>query len=718
MPAEADPVRPSANRRLKPALALVIALAWLAVAAIVLVVGAQVGLAKSGVSLRDLLLTIGPVVVQVAAPLAVVLVSLVLLRRTGRDEVALITALEARQARALAANNGIRGGLDDVDRALTAIGARLELLLETANAEGRGLIDTATRLDAGATAMTIAGREAGAQANALMTLIPDASRQATAVKTILADTGAETTRQIGEIETLLAAVWARNTDAQVQAEAATAAITGVLTEIDAAATRTAAAVHERSTALHGSVDTALDRTTAALDATRDGVHAQTNALLASVDQARVALDHIGGEAARAIGKRLDRLNEAADQLGQRLSEQDARSRMLVETVERSFTVLDARLTEAAAASNQTLDGIAERMSVVRDQVQTMTAPFDVAHEAVREIETSASRLQEVARWVIGAFEDQLPAHGRSIATLADDVERLHGAAGQLGDPIAQGSDAITAAAAAFAQQRAEMEAASARLTGQLEAAKSLIGAIETQTDGTALAASNRLIEVLGRVREIAGTTSAQMRDTLQAVVADAEVALEHVGTTKAESAFGAPIREQLAAIVAASERAAEAAQGAVDRVAERLVGLTTTVAGVEARIDEVDTRFDVRLRDDLVTRSEKLLDALNRGSIDIARLLAVDLGDQTLDAYRKGDRSIFTRKVVKLVDAGTARAVKRHYEHDPAFREQATAYIDDFETLMRHVLADRDGKMLGVTMLSSDVGKLYVVLAEAIGRLA
>jgi len=37
---------------------------------------------------------------------------------------------------------------------------------------------------------------------------------------------------------------------------------------------------------------------------------------------------------------------------------------------------------------------------------------------------------------------------------------------------------------------------------------------------------------------------------------------------------------------------------------------------------------------------------------------------------------------------------------------------------MRHVLADRDGKMLGVTMLSSDVGKLYVVLAEAIGRLA
>jgi hypothetical protein len=44
-------------------------------------------------------------------------------------------------------------------------------------------------------------------------------------------------------------------------------------------------------------------------------------------------------------------------------------------------------------------------------------------------------------------------------------------------------------------------------------------------------------------------------------------------------------------------------------------------------------------------------------------------------------------------------------------------YIHDFEAMLRRVLADRDGTALGVTLLSSDMGKLYVALAQAIDRL-
>ena len=36
---------------------------------------------------------------------------------------------------------------------------------------------------------------------------------------------------------------------------------------------------------------------------------------------------------------------------------------------------------------------------------------------------------------------------------------------------------------------------------------------------------------------------------------------------------------------------------------------------------------------------------------------------------------------------------------------------------LRRILADRDGSPLGVTLLSSDMGKLYVALAQAIDRL-
>jgi len=37
--------------------------------------------------------------------------------------------------------------------------------------------------------------------------------------------------------------------------------------------------------------------------------------------------------------------------------------------------------------------------------------------------------------------------------------------------------------------------------------------------------------------------------------------------------------------------------------------------------------------------------------------------------------------------------------------------------MLRAILAQRDGSPLGVTLLSSDMGKLYVALAQAIERL-
>ena len=51
------------------------------------------------------------------------------------------------------------------------------------------------------------------------------------------------------------------------------------------------------------------------------------------------------------------------------------------------------------------------------------------------------------------------------------------------------------------------------------------------------------------------------------------------------------------------------------------------------------------------------------------------------------------------------------------FRDQVNRYIHDFEAMLRHILATRDGSLLGVTLLSADMGKLYVALAQAIERL-
>lgn len=91
--------------------------------------------------------------------------------------------------------------------------------------------------------------------------------------------------------------------------------------------------------------------------------------------------------------------------------------------------------------------------------------------------------------------------------------------------------------------------------------------------------------------------------------------------------------------------------------------------------------------------------------------------DTAWAAYLKGDRGVFTRRAVKLLDGNESKIVASYYDEDIEFREHVNRYIHDFETMMRVLLSTRDGNAVGITLLSSDVGKLYVALAQAIDRL-
>ena len=98
-------------------------------------------------------------------------------------------------------------------------------------------------------------------------------------------------------------------------------------------------------------------------------------------------------------------------------------------------------------------------------------------------------------------------------------------------------------------------------------------------------------------------------------------------------------------------------------------------------------------------------------------MLSADVSETAWASYLRGDRGIFTRRAVSLLDNTEVRAVQQHYEADAEFRGHVNRYIHDFESMLRQLLSTRDGHALGVTLLSSDMGKLYVALAQGIERL-
>ena len=72
---------------------------------------------------------------------------------------------------------------------------------------------------------------------------------------------------------------------------------------------------------------------------------------------------------------------------------------------------------------------------------------------------------------------------------------------------------------------------------------------------------------------------------------------------------------------------------------------------------------------------------------------------------------------MSLLDNGDAKAITDLYQHDDSFKANVNRYIHDFEAMLRTMLSTRNGNAMSVTILGSDMGKLYVALAQAIERL-
>jgi hypothetical protein len=223
----------------------------------------------------------------------------------------------------------------------------------------------------------------------------------------------------------------------------------------------------------------------------------------------------------------------------------------------------------------------------------------------------------------------------------------------------------------------------------------------------------KLIEALLKIREAATHAAEGARNTLDAVIPDAAEALGEA----IERAVAGRIEQQMAEIAAAADRAINVAGEASERLTQQMTEIAQTTSAVEDRITEARTEAAANDEANFSRRVALLIESLNSAAIDVTKILSNEVTDTAWAAYLRGDRGIFTRRAVRLIESGEAREIARHYEQEPEFREHVNRYIHDFEAMLRRILAGRESAPLGVTMLSSDMGKLYVALAQAIERL-
>lgn len=389
-----------------------------------------------------------------------------------------------------------------------------------------------------------------------------------------------------------------------------------------------------------------------------------------------------GVAGQTAGDQVDALTAAVERLGQSGDETEAEVASL-------RAALDGTIAELTRQSAE-LAGVAE---------QRMAALEDRSRGFVTQLRASESEAGETWSAALTGFEERMTETLHRVGRLDQQTAQ------QARERLAALHEEAVAAERSAAERLARFEGE--RRQREVEAAEREASAtimLREQFEMLDAEIARRQQEHVAQVEQLVERGEA-VAARLSAARGEGTATLEQIDL----------LEQRLSALPSHAEAGAGAARS---QLAATMVEVETLAEALEQRIAAAREQALARIDNGFAAAMDAILQRLNSEAIDLTRIFAGEIDDADWNAYLAGDHGRFTRRAVRLIDAGDAGRIAGLHDSDAAFQEAVDNYLHDFELLLREVLATRAGNPLAVTLLSSDMGKLYVALAQATERLA
>ena len=670
-----------------------------------------------------------------AAPLVLLGLAWLIFGRTRRREAERFTqSVQAMrsEARSLEQLLGVlRQRLDEEQAALSGHAERLMRLGDEAGHRlgtvTRDLVAGSETLTRHAAALDRAAESARIDVGVLLDDLPRAEASSRAMGEELRSAGREASAQSAALEAQLAAISGRAREAEDQVGGASQRLVAHLTQIESAGAAAAMRVSETGTTASAQVDALLERTSDALGLIRSGIDEQAAAVRGLVDQSAAALGVAGQEAALQLGSRLSTAGQALDGLAARVAEQDRAVTALVAGLERQLGEVDQRFVDLAAEGDMRAQAVAAAIDRVRRELDGLGTQQAASGGTLDDLNSRTEQLRQAIASLQRECGEELSG---ALGHAEGGAERLLAAVQAARPDVEWMSEAATG-------MTARLEQGTAGLSGQQERLASLLASVESGVGGaeqrladlrTALTQAGdeatrlqaetgpALVQAMVQIREAAAQAATRAREALAAVVPETAQQLSSEARTALTRAVEESVAGQLSEVERVAARALEAARHASSGLSQQMLNIGRTATALEQHL--VKTREDDRLADSeaFARRAATLIDSLHNASIDVGRILSDEVDDRAWAAYLKGDRGVFTRKAVRLLSAGELRLVEQQVANDRDFAASVTRYVQDFEAMLRRASAEQEGGMMSVTLLSSDMGRLYTALAQVLER--
>lgn len=487
------------------------------------------------------------------------------------------------------------------------------------------------------------------------------------------------------------------------------------------------------------------------------------------------IDKLDRQAVEASKTRILELHEEAGRFDDRLQQRDVRFFEEMSRRQSDFETREAQATEVLSQRLSALDdALAEKRETQLAEAQKLADKSEEMIGQLEKLSVMISRVKDLSNDArsgltegMDALDENLEAKRASLTETESSLTALTDASVRLLEIIQSGAkhsrEDLPEAISAATEKLTEVEERAARLSGAMfaigqksedlsayllktnenldDAGASLdaLHARVSERSDDAMAKLNGLKGGLARLSEQSGTFANETQEALIASIGKLEEATKatlealdtgartHVAglakqlSREAVSALEKALKTDSAESIGALEQAAAHASGvgreATVQLRDQLARVNELTGNLEQRIERARELAEQQIDNDFSRRVALITDSLNSASIDISNALSTEVSDAAWDSYLKGDRGIFTRRAVRLLDSSDSKAITDLYQHDDGFKANVNRYIHDFEAMLRAMLSTRDGNALSVTILGSDMGKLYVALAQAIERL-
>ncbi|MFW2830227.1 hypothetical protein [Sphingomonas sp. ID0503] len=669
-------------------------------------------------------------------PLALLGIGYLLWRRSPRREVARFGGSVATiQGETLRLESLLARINTRIEAQSAAIAGQADALAALGERTGGRLDQIGTQLKSGtaelgrqATALDEAAERAKTDIGILLGDLPEAEQRVKQIAAAIRETEDNAQQGATRLETALAQLAQRAGAAGDAGQKGAAGLAAVLHEIEALTQSSEERVAAHAARVSEALEFSLRQAAEAFEQTRAGIDQQSAAMLAMVDQGQVALGQAGVRAAAELGERIEAVVAQLDTLGDRLAIHDQDNSTVFARITRHLVELETRyvvIGESGLAKTGQLDGALAALRGEIEQLTNSMAAGDLAASVtLKRAETLRQQLDACLDGIDIRIPDALErVEARAVQSqrVVDEalpkVEALIGGADAVASRLAAADGALDRQVATLGAYFAKVEECVAAARGNAEELAGAIGEIEGRTRDLSEGSAARLVETMIRVRETAMQAAQRAEEAIAAIVPKAAASLGDASRSAIEGAIAAEVEGKVARIGEAGARAVEVIEQSNADLLRQLKVMVDTTSAIEVRLEESRKRLAKSDADSFGRRMALLIEALKSTAIDVTAVLSTEVSDTAWEAYLKGDRGVFARRAVRLIDGGAVKQIGQLYEADYAFRDQVNRYIHDFEAMLRDVLANRDGTPLGVTLLSSDAGKLYVALAQGIERL-